>query len=260
MRDDFTQQTLDILAKRVGVRCSNPSCRKLTTGPRSDTKRIINIGVGAHITAATLGGPRFDANLSHGERRSPENGVWLCQNCAKLIDNDPPRYTIETLRDWKGRAEATALSEIEGANTEQNGVLENSADLEISYKKLKMLSERHDYLLEVNVRNLGNEPLDGYHLDLEFPAKVLEISHSHQLYVKDRSNQNISFFRVVKKNGCEDVYPGDIKLVMSIPYYMSHDIYFNRGNLFTQPVRATLHRTGFRPLTVEKLFGELQFF
>lgn len=59
MRDDFSKLTLDILAKRVGIRCSNAGCRKLTTGPRNESSQIINIGVGAHITAATPGGPRF---------------------------------------------------------------------------------------------------------------------------------------------------------------------------------------------------------
>jgi len=36
VRDDFDLKTKEILAKRVGYRCSNPGCRKLTSGPRSD--------------------------------------------------------------------------------------------------------------------------------------------------------------------------------------------------------------------------------
>jgi len=39
VRDEFSQKTLEVLAKRVGVRCSNPGCRKVTTGPRSDANR-----------------------------------------------------------------------------------------------------------------------------------------------------------------------------------------------------------------------------
>jgi len=70
-RDDFSVLTRDRLAKRVGVRCSNPSCRKLTTGPRTESTHIINIGVAAHITAAASGGPRFDSSLS-SERRPLE--------------------------------------------------------------------------------------------------------------------------------------------------------------------------------------------
>ena len=67
MRDNFSQQIVDILAKRVGIRCSNPGCRKLTTGPRSDSAKIINIGVAAHMTAAAPGGQGLDPNLSSEE-------------------------------------------------------------------------------------------------------------------------------------------------------------------------------------------------
>jgi hypothetical protein len=44
VRDDFPQAVLDVLAKRVGVRCSSPSCRKLTIGPRSESARIVCTG------------------------------------------------------------------------------------------------------------------------------------------------------------------------------------------------------------------------
>ena len=32
MRDDFSQRTKDLLANRVGWKCSNPNCRKATRG------------------------------------------------------------------------------------------------------------------------------------------------------------------------------------------------------------------------------------
>ncbi len=114
MRDDFLQQTLDTLAKRVGARCSNPRCRKLTTGPRSEASRSVNIGVGAHITAAAPGGPRFDPLLTADQRRAIENGIWLCQNCAKLVDNDSTLYPAGRLREWKIGAEQAARDELEG--------------------------------------------------------------------------------------------------------------------------------------------------
>ncbi|MBU2524538.1 hypothetical protein KKG71_05075 [Patescibacteria group bacterium] len=260
MRDDFSQQTLDVLAKRVGVRCSNPACRKLTTGPRTDSSRIINIGVGAHITAAAEGGPRFDPHLLAEARKSPDNGIWLCQNCAKLVDNDPSRYTVEVLREWKHRAEGFALSEVEGLATEQRVQQEITADIEISYQKLKMFSERHDYLLEIKLRNLGSDPLSQYHIDLEFSARVLERPQENRFFIQGRSNRDVSFFRATAHINGDTIYPGDTVIVLSIPYYMNHEIYFNRGNLFAQLVRATLYRSGFRPLTLEKPFGELQFF
>lgn len=105
MRDDFNLKTKDILAKRVGLRCSNPNCRVLTAGPNSLKDKVTNIGVAAHITAADINGPRYDPTLTTLERGSLNNGIWLCQSCAKLIDSDPMKYSIEVLSQWKIIAE-----------------------------------------------------------------------------------------------------------------------------------------------------------
>ncbi len=85
-----------------------------TIGPSTDPNKSINVGVAAHITAASPGGPRYDPALSSEERRSAENGIWLCQNHAKMIDNDPARYPTEVLREWKETAEQGLSGEIEG--------------------------------------------------------------------------------------------------------------------------------------------------
>lgn len=37
---------------------------------------------------------------------------WLCQNCAKLVDNDSIRVTADNLREWKSTAEQEALSQV----------------------------------------------------------------------------------------------------------------------------------------------------
>jgi hypothetical protein len=112
MRDDFPKAVIETLARRVGVRCSNVKCRKLTIGPHSDESRSVNVGVAAHITAASAGGPRFDPTMTAEDRQSIENGIWLCQVCAKLIDNDEERFTVTVLRDWKKTAEYLANTEV----------------------------------------------------------------------------------------------------------------------------------------------------
>jgi len=53
MRDDFTQSTKDLLANRVGWKCSSPDCRKATRGAGSDKTEFVNIGVASHICAAS---------------------------------------------------------------------------------------------------------------------------------------------------------------------------------------------------------------
>ncbi len=113
MRDDFSFQTKELLAKRVGHRCSNPGCRQSTSGPRSEPDKSINVGVASHISAAAPAGPRYDDSLTPDQRRAPENGIWLCQNCAKMVDNDSTRYTVDVLRQWNDKAEAIARREIE---------------------------------------------------------------------------------------------------------------------------------------------------
>lgn len=119
MRDEFKKSVIENLAKRVGNRCSNPNCQTLTSGPHTEDNKTINVGVAAHITAASEGGPRYNATLSSDSRKEIENGIWLCQICAKLVDNDQRRFTEALLRQWKAGAEQRALSEIESPRSGQ---------------------------------------------------------------------------------------------------------------------------------------------
>jgi hypothetical protein len=112
-RDDFSSATIANLAKRVAHRCSNPNCWCITTGPHTDEAKVINVGVAAHISAASAGGPRFDESLTPSQRKQPANAIWLCQKCAKLIDSDSLKYTKERLLEWKERAINAARTELE---------------------------------------------------------------------------------------------------------------------------------------------------
>ena len=112
MRADFAQSVGTSLAHRVGLLCSNPDCRAATSGPKSQPEKAVNVGVAAHITAASLNGPRYDPSLTDRERRSASNGIWLCQNCAKLIDSDVLLYTTAILIRWKAEAEREAQRRI----------------------------------------------------------------------------------------------------------------------------------------------------
>ena len=110
VRDDFPAAIKTELAKRVGFLCSNPACRQSTSGPQSAPRGTVNVGVAAHITAASPGGPRYEAGPSAQARSSASNGIWLCQTCAKLIDNDVPGHGADLLRRWKAEAEQAAAA------------------------------------------------------------------------------------------------------------------------------------------------------
>jgi hypothetical protein len=129
MRDDFDEKTKEMLARRVGFRCSNPNCRKLTTGPQTDVAKAVNIGVAAHITAASPGGPRYDQKLSSEERKSIENGIWLCQNCGKLVDSDELKYSAYLLCQWKSLSEQAASLEVENSSFPTQSSLDQDIEL-----------------------------------------------------------------------------------------------------------------------------------
>lgn len=109
-RDDFPESTKRALAARVNARCSNPGCGAQTSGPQVEPGKALNVGVAAHIAGAAPGGPRYDATMTPEQRADIANGVWLCQTCAKLVDNDQVRFDAALLRAWKAVAEEEALN------------------------------------------------------------------------------------------------------------------------------------------------------
>jgi len=131
VRADFTQAVCRVLGARVGLQCSNPECRAHTSGPKSSHEGAVNVGVAAHITAASEGGPRYDATMLDKQRRSVGNGIWLCQTCAKLIDSDESRYTIELLQKWKNNAEAEAVERVGKTNVKKGVRSAKSSEEEI---------------------------------------------------------------------------------------------------------------------------------
>lgn len=112
-RDDFTAATIATLAKRVGYLCSNPQCRDRTSGPHSHDDKSVILGEAAHISAASPGGTRYDATMTVEARKSTSNGIWLCRKCARLIDVDGNRFSIELLQAWKTIAESHAREALE---------------------------------------------------------------------------------------------------------------------------------------------------
>lgn len=102
-RDDFESKTIETLAKRASFICSNPDCRCLTLAASDvDEMKFVYNGVAAHITSASIGGPRFDEKKTPEERRSISNGIFLCTSCSVIIDkNNGIDFSVKQLLDWK---------------------------------------------------------------------------------------------------------------------------------------------------------------
>ena len=112
-RDEFSNSTKALLSRRVGTLCSNPTCSVPTYGPSDDPGKSSSRGVAAHVAAARKGGPRYDCSMTSEERSAPANGLWLCENCAKIIDTDEARFSKAVLLNWKQRAEDRARKALE---------------------------------------------------------------------------------------------------------------------------------------------------
>lgn len=109
-RDNFKAEVKTKLAQRVGYLCS--FCQTATIGPRTGEEGALNLGTAAHIKAASRGGPRYDATQTPAERSHIENGIWLCNMHAHMIDHDPNAYPVEVLQKWKAEAERRALEQL----------------------------------------------------------------------------------------------------------------------------------------------------
>lgn len=257
MRDDFPAAAIEALAKRVGVRCSNPGCRRPTSGPRTDSAKVVNIGVAAHITAAAAGGPRYDAKLKEAERSHPNNGIWLCQNCAKLIDNDLQGFQVGLLREWKASSEAQALAVLTGEPSNERDIA-TRAEASIGWRKISITGEHHDYRLELAIANHSTKSLSEFHIDLVFPTKVLNAAELHPLFIPAQSDRQSSFFRYAASARNPPIYPGDKVVLIKLDYYMNDQIWDHK--LLGFNVTASLYCGAQAPVLVELLFRELQCF
>jgi hypothetical protein len=103
-RDNFGSSVRNFIARQVAYRCSNPDCGAPTIGPSAEVGKIVDVGVAAHITAASPNGPRYDPTLTPEQRKHEDNAIWLCQTCGKKVDSDESTHTVAQLRRWKADA------------------------------------------------------------------------------------------------------------------------------------------------------------
>ncbi len=109
---DFSQKTINDLAKRAAYRCSNCKISTLCAAESSDCDHA-HTGQAAHIIAASCNGPRANESSTTQEKASISNGIYLCQICAKLVDaNRGKDYPPEKLKKMKQDHEKSTREKI----------------------------------------------------------------------------------------------------------------------------------------------------
>lgn len=153
-RDDFNNETKRIIARRVNYMCSIPHCPLFTQKPHPiDTEDALNLGIAAHITAASLNGPRYDLTMTPEKRKSAENGIWLCEKCAREIDLAPEVYTVELLRYWKHLAEEKASRR---ASYNEDTIAQIINDIDIAMEKLGQFIEEESDLYQLPLNEISD--------------------------------------------------------------------------------------------------------
>ena len=135
-----------------------------------------------------------------------------------------------------------------------------SLDLALHYEKKNITQKRHDYQLVVLLTNGGNQPVDDWHVDVEFPTALLEHPERDRHFIGTRSTKTHSFFRVKQLDHGTVLFPGDPLRAITIDYFVDNDIYMRKHDLFQKTVRATLYSKGMEPKVAEKSVRELQTF
>lgn len=218
-RDDFTAKTISILRERVAYKCSSPDCRIVTSGPSTDKDKVNRIGEAAHICAAAKGGPRYDKKMTSDQRKSIENGIWLCSNCADKIDKDWKRYPVKLLHQWKMSAEELALKEIG--------------------KKLPTIDEP----IELLMASMTGEGLKS------FPTRLENISLSASRYLEEvdpRLTVNIAFDKnYTSFHFAAKKEPVDMKLSIAPKDLESFDEKMKNLFKYGEPLEATVNDFSF---------------
>ena len=104
---NITLNTIKKLYALSGNKCANPDCQ------RELVKDGTLLGEIAHICAANPNGPRYDLSMTDDERRGYSNLILLCGDCNKIIDDNPDKYPVGLLREWKQKHESRCQDQFE---------------------------------------------------------------------------------------------------------------------------------------------------
>jgi hypothetical protein len=260
--DDFLEAVKRKLAARVNNICSRPDCRAQTSGPQEDPGGSINVGVAAHITAASRGGPRYDETLPPAQRRSPENGIWLCQNCGKMVDSDRAEYTVELLKTWKADAEREAKEQLGKTRRVQTAGAAPDVTIGLRFTDQDKKPKVHHYRFFVALVNNGDTVITDWYLEVEFPLEFISPATEYGPRLRrDPQTQTAYFHEEGHKlrEGLQRLLPGRAT-TLDFPYHVTEELCSRFSGKIDRPIKVLLYVRGRRAAVREVTFDEFQTF
>ncbi len=179
---DFTKKVVTTLGERAHFLCSNPNCRRMTTGPHSNQDKSLRSGEAAHIYSVNSKIARHNDNLTDEQVKDIKNGVWLCRDCHKQVDHDEITFPAGLLIQWKKTHEAFVKALRSNPNTGTLRLIQPTIDEDIKAREVL------DYL----------DDRRALHRDfhLEVPSHVfVSLQETRRELVKKKSDLEYSFLR-----------------------------------------------------------------
>ena len=98
----IASKDLKLLLQKSGNRCAFPDCGELLihVDPDNVDEKTILSNI-AHIVAQSEDGPRGHYALSLDERDKESNLLLLCEKHHTIVDDQPQKYSVERLRQFK---------------------------------------------------------------------------------------------------------------------------------------------------------------
>lgn len=184
-RANFSSSTIEKLYKSNGGLCSR--CGRMTTAYNHENLKYISIGEAGHIFGAKRTSdksPRSNSTLTNDFLKNFENGIWLCKNCHKLIDDAEKDFSSDLLLKMKKKASSLAYDSlkrgIEFYELIQNDkYLINSVDFGTSYSS----TEINGIKILNSVSLKGYDIYDDYH-DIKSKSKLFKCSKELKQYYR----------------------------------------------------------------------------
>jgi len=192
---DFTQKTIDILAKRTGQICSNPNCNKSTSSGHTDKDKAVIIGEGAHIYGEAPGSKRYDSTMTDEERKDISNGIWLCSVCHKKVDSDEMKYTAKVLLNWKKDAENESIQ----LKNNQSNIIKPILDISLTGS----WGSPKGHFRIFTVKNISNETAIDLHCYLKGFGYYWEPTeyNKNQIMLEPQKTKDIEYQMTISTDG-----------------------------------------------------------
>jgi hypothetical protein len=121
--------------------------------------------------------------MTSEERKSAANGIWLCQNCAKLVDSSEDAWTVEGLCAWKRHAESQAAKHSRATHDEITNLIDQ-IDHAVSnmYEFMSYWRQQEDYWPMPDIRTTSEEDM-------------IRLWHEHMEFSRLQNNARLTGFR-----------------------------------------------------------------